>query len=39
LHRTLARRPDLVEARGGLSDADLAIMAEFPLLEGNGRTG
>jgi len=39
LHRTLARRPDLIEARGGLSDADLAIMAEFPLLEGNGRTG
>jgi tRNA (guanine37-N1)-methyltransferase len=39
LHRTLARRPDLIEVRGGLSDADVAIMAEFPLLEGNGRTG
>lgn len=39
LHRTLARRPDLIGERGGLSDADLEVMAEFPLLEGNGRTG
>jgi tRNA (guanine37-N1)-methyltransferase len=39
LHRTLARRADLIEARGGLSEADLAVMAEFPLLDDNGRTG
>lgn len=30
LHLTVARRPDLIEARGGLSDADKALMAEFP---------
>ncbi len=39
LHRTLARRPDLIERRGGLSAAEVAIMAEFPMLEGHGRTG
>lgn len=31
LHRTMARRPDLIERRGGLSDADRAILAEFDL--------
>jgi tRNA (guanine37-N1)-methyltransferase len=39
LHRTIARRPDLIAARGGLSDADVAVLAEFPLLEANGRNG
>ena len=30
LHRTLRYRPDLVEARGGLSDADRRLLEEFP---------
>jgi len=30
LLRTMAARPDLIEARGGLSDADQALLAEFP---------
>lgn len=30
LHRTLADRPDLVEARGGLTTDDEALLAEFP---------
>lgn len=30
LHRTLADRPDLIEARGGLTAADEALLAEFP---------
>ncbi len=29
LSRTLARRPDLIDARGGLSDEDHAVLAEF----------
>jgi tRNA (guanine37-N1)-methyltransferase len=29
LRRTIQRRPDLIEARGGLSDEDLRLMAEF----------
>jgi tRNA (guanine37-N1)-methyltransferase len=29
LARTIARRPDLIEARGGLSDADRALLAEL----------
>lgn len=32
LHRTLARRPDLIEARGGLSDEDRRMLEEFPPL-------
>jgi tRNA (guanine37-N1)-methyltransferase len=39
LRRTIARRPDLIEARGGLSKEDDAILAEFPMLEENGRNG
>jgi tRNA (guanine37-N1)-methyltransferase len=39
LHRTIARRPDLIAARGGLSRDDDAILAEFPVLEANGRNG
>jgi tRNA (guanine37-N1)-methyltransferase len=31
LHRTLSRRPDLIAARGGLSDADRRLLAEFGL--------
>lgn len=30
LHRTVARRPDLIDDRGGLTDDDLRLMAEFP---------
>ena len=39
LRRTIERRPDLIAARGGLSDEDDAILAEFPVLEVNGRNG
>ena len=31
LARTIERRPDLIEARGGLSDADHKLLAEFDL--------
>lgn len=31
LARTVARRPDLIDARGGLSADDLAVLAEFGL--------
>jgi tRNA (guanine37-N1)-methyltransferase len=31
LQKTIARRPDLIEARGGLSDADRALLARFEL--------
>jgi tRNA (guanine37-N1)-methyltransferase len=30
LHRTLRYRPDLLEARGGLSDLDRRLLEEFP---------
>jgi tRNA (guanine37-N1)-methyltransferase len=30
LARTIRDRPDLIDARGGLSDADRALLAEFP---------
>lgn len=30
LHRTLAVRPDLIEARGGLTDEDVELMNRFP---------
>jgi tRNA (guanine37-N1)-methyltransferase len=39
LARTLARRPDLIAARGGLSEADAALLGEFGLVEGDGRSG
>jgi tRNA (guanine37-N1)-methyltransferase len=39
LRRTIERRPDLMAARGGLSDEDDAILAEFPVVEENGRNG
>jgi tRNA (guanine37-N1)-methyltransferase len=31
LVRTLSQRPDLIEARGGLDDADRALLAEFGM--------
>ena len=31
LVRTMQRRPDLITARGGLSDADRALLREFGL--------
>lgn len=33
LARTVARRPDLIASRGGLSEADRALLAEFGLEE------
>lgn len=30
LHRTIAVRPDLIEARGGISDQERALLEEFP---------
>lgn len=30
LHRTIATRPDLVDGRGGLSEAELGLLEEFP---------
>jgi tRNA (guanine37-N1)-methyltransferase len=32
LHRTLCDRPDLIEARGGLTAADRALLEEFPMV-------
>ena len=32
LHRTLRYRPDLVEARGGLSETDRRLLEEFPAV-------
>jgi hypothetical protein len=31
LLRTIRQRPDLIAARGGLDEADLAVLAEFDL--------
>jgi tRNA (guanine37-N1)-methyltransferase len=39
LARTLQRRPDLIERRGGLSAQDRKIMAEFPSVEETRRNG
>jgi tRNA (guanine37-N1)-methyltransferase len=30
LHRTIATRPDLIEARGGVTDAERRLLEEFP---------
>jgi tRNA (guanine37-N1)-methyltransferase len=38
LARTLARRPDLIAARGGLSDGDRALLREWGL-DGSLSTG
>jgi tRNA (guanine37-N1)-methyltransferase len=32
LHRTIAVRPDLIDARGGLTDDERALLEEFPTL-------
>ena len=32
LHRTIARRPDLVDARGGLDERDRRLLEEFPAV-------
>lgn len=32
LHRTLSRRPDLIAARGGLSEQDRRLLEEFPAV-------
>lgn len=34
LHRTVARRPDLIDARGGLTDDEEALMGEHPPVDG-----
>ncbi|HZA74867.1 MAG TPA: tRNA (guanosine(37)-N1)-methyltransferase TrmD [Acidimicrobiales bacterium] len=39
IRRTLDRRPDLMEARGGLTDADRALLVEFGLAGGDGPSG
>jgi tRNA (guanine37-N1)-methyltransferase len=39
IRRTMIRRPDLIEARGGLSEQDAALLAEFPASDGIERTG
>jgi tRNA (guanine37-N1)-methyltransferase len=39
LHRTIARRPDLIDRRGGLSAEEARILAEFPSLDDGGQTG
>jgi len=39
LTRTLARRPDLVARRGGLSDEERRLLEEFSSLEDEGPTG
>ena len=32
LHRTIARRPDLIDARGGLRDEERRLLEEFPAV-------
>jgi tRNA (guanine37-N1)-methyltransferase len=32
LHRTLTARPDLIDRRGGLTDAERALLEEFPAV-------
>ena len=39
LARTLARRPDLIAKRGGLSDEDRALLGEFTTLDETGQNG
>lgn len=34
LHRTIARRPDLIEARGGLTDDERRLLEEHPPVDG-----
>jgi tRNA (guanine37-N1)-methyltransferase len=39
LHRTIQRRPDLIERRGGLSEQDRAVMEEFGALDAPRENG
>jgi tRNA (guanine37-N1)-methyltransferase len=39
LKRTQQRRPDLLEARGGLTPEELALLASEPQVESEGKTG
>ena len=39
LRRTIERRPDLIERRGGLSDQDQALLAKYAPLDGTAPTG
>lgn len=39
LRRTIERRPDLIARRGGLSEEETRILAEFPALDESGETG
>ncbi|NLV56344.1 MAG: tRNA (guanosine(37)-N1)-methyltransferase TrmD [Acidimicrobiales bacterium] len=39
LHRTVTARPDLIEARGGLTDEERALMDEVPAVGGWPATG
>src|SRR5665213_1222424 len=39
LKRTIERRPDLIERRGGLSDEERAILVEFPAVDDEVRNG
>jgi len=39
LRVTLARRPDLIARRGGLSEQDLALLDEFPEMDEVERSG
>jgi hypothetical protein len=39
LKRTFERRPDLIERRGGLSDEERAILAEYATLDEPERNG
>ena len=39
LRRTIARRPDLIEARGGISADEARILEEFGPLDGDAQTG
>jgi len=39
LARTLERRPDLIERRGGLSDRERAVLEEFPVVDDPAHNG
>ena len=39
LARTMARRPDLMARRGGLSDEDAAVLVEFALMDETDQNG
>jgi tRNA (guanine37-N1)-methyltransferase len=39
LRRTMDRRSDLIERRGGLSDDERAVLEEFPTLDDTAHNG